>query len=38
MLYNGIDILCSSCSVPPLSSEENVKAMVKARDIYFKNK
>lgn len=37
-LDNGIDILCSSCSVPPLSSEENVKAMVKARDNYFKNK
>ena len=35
-LDNGIDILCSSCSVPPLSSEKNVKAMVNARNNYFK--
>lgn len=33
-ISNGIDILCSSCSVPPLTPEENVRAMVTYRDKY----
>ncbi len=33
-LEKGVDILCSSCSVPPHSPEENVHAMITARDEY----
>lgn len=33
-LDNGIDILCSSCSVPPLTNEENVRCMVESRDKF----
>lgn len=34
-LDNGIDILASSCSVPPYTPEVNVAEMVKARDEYY---
>ncbi len=33
-LDHGIDLLCSSCSVPPHSPEENVRAMITSRDKY----
>lgn len=36
-LEKGVDILCSSCSVPPHSPEGNVRAMVLARDEYEDN-
>ncbi|WP_455646203.1 MtaA/CmuA family methyltransferase [Methanosphaera sp.] len=37
-LEKGVDILCSSCSVPPMTPEVNVNAMIKARDKYYDQK
>ncbi|MCI5867714.1 MAG: uroporphyrinogen decarboxylase family protein [Methanosphaera sp.] len=34
-LNKGIDIVASSCSVPPYTPEENVHEMIKARDEYY---
>lgn len=34
-LESGFDIITSSCSVPQHTPEENVKAMIKARDEYY---
>lgn len=36
-LKKGVDVLCSSCSVPPHSPEDNVNAMVVARDEFEKS-
>lgn len=36
-INEGIDVLCSSCSVPPHSPESNVRMMVSARNKYCSN-